>query len=376
MNDTRPNLALLSTLRANGELDLTLAESPMPSLKQDDEIIVQMLAAPINPSDMGVMLGPVDPATAKLVETDGGSATRLQGPPAAAAALGARLDKAMPVGNEGAGRVISAGSEAQGLIGRLVAIRGGGMYVRYRKVRAADALVLPDDATPAQGAAAFINPMTALGMIETMRLEGFTALVHTAAASNLGQMLCRLCRAEGVGLVNIVRSPQQAALLRGIGAEHVCDSSAPGFMDDLETALRATGATLAFDAIGGGPLAGQILSAMEKACTDPDANYSHYGSGIPKKVYIYGGLNTGPTEFRRSFGMAWSMGGWLLFPILQRVGPERAAQLKQRVAAELKTTFASAYGQTISLEQAVEPEVLKAYARRETGGKYLIDLSR
>ncbi len=376
MSDARPNLAFQSTLRASGELDLALVETPMPTLQRDDEIIVQMLAAPINPSDMGVMFGPADPQSAKVVQVDGGSVVRLQAPAAAAAALDARLDKALPVGNEGAGRVIAAGSQAQALLGRLVAIRGGGMYVRYRKVRAADALVLPDDATAEEGAAAFINPMTALGMIETMRLEGFTALVHTAAASNLGQMLCRLCQTEGVGLVNIVRSPQQAALLRGIGAEHVCDSSTPGFMDDLEAALRATGATLAFDAIGGGPLAGQILSAMEKACTSPDAGYSHYGSGVPKKVYIYGGLNTGPTEFRRSFGMAWSMGGWLLFPILQKVGPERAAQLKQRVAAELKTTFASGYGHTISLAQALEPEVLKAYARRETGQKYLIDLSR
>jgi NADPH:quinone reductase-like Zn-dependent oxidoreductase len=284
----------------------------------------------------------------------------------------------MPVGNEGAGVVVAAGSspQAQALQGRLVAMIGGAMYAQYRVVRAADVLPLPEGATAADGASCFVNPLTALGFVETMRREGRTAIVHTAAASNLGQMLNRICLKDGIGLVNVVRKPEQAALLRGQGATHVVDSSAPTFMADLTDAIAATGATLGFDATGGGRLAGQILTCMEAALTRDAKEYSRYGSDVHKQVYLYGTLDTGPTEFVRNFGFAWGMGGWLLFPFLQKAGPEVAARLRKRVADELKTTFASHYSKEVSLAQALSADAIAAYYRRSTGDKYLIVPSR
>jgi NADPH2:quinone reductase len=291
-------------------------------------------------------------------------------------AMQARLDQSLAVGNEGAGVVIAAGANAQGLLGKTVAVIGGAMYAQFRTVKAADCLLLPDGATAADGASCFVNPLTALGMVETMRREGHTALVHTAAASNLGQMLNKICIADRVSLVNIVRSPEQASLLRQIGATYVCDSSSPSFSEDLTEALVATGATLAFDAIGGGKLASRILTAMEVAANRTAKSYSRYGSTTHKQVYIYGGLDTGPTEITRGFGMAWAVGGWLLFPFLQKVGPEVAQSLRERVARELKTTFASHYTAEISLAEALRPEVIAIYNRRATGEKYLINPNR
>jgi len=290
-------------------------------------------------------------------------------------AMAGRLDDSMPVGNEGAGTVVTAGSspQAQALLGKTVAILGGAMYAQYRTVKAADALLLPEDATAADGASCFVNPLTALGMVGTMRLEGHTALVHTAAASNLGQMLNKICIKDGVPLVNIVRSPEQAAILKEIGATYICDSTAPTFMDDLVNALAATGATLAFDAIGGGKLAGQILTAMEAAINRTAKVYSRYGSTVHKQVYIYGGLDVRPTEFGRGFGMAWGVGGWLLTPFLGKIGPAEGQKLRERVAAELKTTFASHYTQEISLVETLQPDIIAAYNRRATGEKYLIN---
>jgi NADPH2:quinone reductase len=256
-----------------------------------------------------------------------------------------------------------------------VAVLGGAMYSQFRTVKAAQCLVLPDGTKPSEGASAFVNPLTALGMVETMRREGHKALVHTAAASNLGQILNRICIKDGIALVNIVRKPEQAALLRGQGAVHVCDSSSPTFMEDLTNALAATGATIAFDALGGGKLAGQILSCMEAALNRTAAEYSRYGSTTHKQVYLYGGLDTAPTEFNRNFGMAWGMGGWLLFPFLQRIGAPAAEGLRQRVVSELKTTFASSYSKEISLAQALQPEVIAVYGQRATGTKYLVNPS-
>jgi len=281
----------------------------------------------------------------------------------------------MPVGNEGGGIVVAAGAApaAQALLGKTVGVLGGAMYAQYRALKAADCLALPEGLTPADGAACFVNPLTALGMVGTMRKEGHTALVHTAAASNLGQMLNRLCIEEGVGLVNIVRSSAQADILRAAGATQICDSSAPEFMDALIEALVATRATLAFDAIGGGRLAGQILSAMEIAANRTATTYSRYGSSVHKQVYIYGGLDTGPTELNRSFGMAWGLGGWLLTPYLQKAGAAEVQALRARVAAGLKTTFASHYTRVISLRQALDLGVIAAYGRRATGEKYLIN---
>ncbi len=290
-------------------------------------------------------------------------------------AMAGRQGQSLPAGNEGAGVVIAAGSstEAQALIGRTVAIMGGAMFAQHRCIKAADCLVLPDDVTPAQGAACFVNPLTALGMVGTMHLEGHSALVHTAAASNLGQMLNRVCLEEKIGLVNIVRSAEQAALLRGMGAAHVCDSTTAGFMDDLTEAVSATGATLAFDAIGGGALASQILTAMERAANRTAQAYSRYGSSVHKQVYVYGSLNTGPTVLERAYGMAWGLGGWLLTPFLMKIGPDGIQALKGRVVAGLRTTFASRYTRTVSLTEALRLDVIAAYSRRATGEKVLIN---
>ena len=277
--------------------------------------------------------------------------------------------------NEGAGIVVAAGADesAQALIGKTVGMIGGAMYSQYRCVPAKQALVLPDGTAPAEGASCFVNPLTSLGMVETMRLEGHNALVHTAAASNLGQMLQKVCLEDDVPLVNIVRKAEQVELLRGMGASHVCNSSEPTFMKDLTDALIATGATLAFDAIGGGTLAGQILTCMEAAASATGAGYSPYGSATHKQVYIYGGLDRSPIVLTRSFGMAWGVGGWLLFPFLQKIGPEASQKLQRRVAAEIKTTFASSYTREVSLAEALTLEAISVYGKQAAGEKYLIN---
>ncbi|WP_309644892.1 zinc-binding dehydrogenase [Phenylobacterium sp.] len=368
-------LQLRSLVKSSGELELSLARVAIPE-PGPDEVLVRVEASPINPSDLGLLLGAADMSTASLSGTPDSPVVTAKIPPAFMRAMAARLDESMPVGNEGAGVVIKAGANAQGLMGKTVAMLGGAMYAQYRCLKAADVLVLPQGATAADGASCFVNPLTALGMVETMRREGHTALVHTAAASNLGQMLNKLCLAEGVGLVNIVRSVEQAAILKAIGAQHVIDSTSPTFMEDLIKALVATGATLAFDAIGGGKLAGQILSGMEAAANQTATSYSRYGSAVHKQVYIYGGLDTRTTELNRGFGMAWGVGGWLLTPFLMKIGPEAAQKLRERVAAELKTTFASHYSHEVSLAQALQPDVIAAYNKRATGEKYLINPSK
>jgi NADPH:quinone reductase len=350
MTQPRTTLQLRSLIRRNGELELSLAEEPVPEPKPH-EVIVRVEASPMNPSDLGLLFGAADMKTAKPSGTPERPVITATVPEAAMKAMAGRLDQSMPIGNEGAGVVVAAGAspEAQALVGKTVAMLGGAMYTQYRCLPAAQCMALPEGTTPAEGASAFVNPLTALGMVETMRREGHKALVHTAAASSLGQMLNKICLADGVELVNIVRRKEQAEILRDIGAKHVCDASAPSFMDDLTDALDATGATLAFDAVGGGKLAGQILNAMEAALLRKATEYSRYGTPIHKQVYIYGGLDRGPTEFTRGFGMTWGMGGWLLFNFLQKVGAEGAARLKARVAAELKTTFASRYTKEVSL---------------------------
>ena len=370
---TQPTTAkqLQSRVTSGGRLELWIEEVGVPAPK-DGEIVVRIEATPINPSDLGLLLGPADPATFRV---EGGK-TVADIPPARLASMGARIDQAMPVGNEGAGTVVTAGAGVEGMIGKTVSLIGGAMYGAYRTVRAKDAVPVPDGASAADGASVFVNPLTALGMTETMRLEGHKALVHTAAASNLGQMLNKICLADGIDLVNIVRSDEQAEILRTIGAKHIVDSSKDGFGDALVDALAETGATLAFDAIGGGDLAGRILVAMEAAANRSADGYSRYGSTTHKQVYIYGRLDMRHTTIGAGVGMAWGVGGWLLTPFLQRIGQEGAAQLRARVSEELKTTFASHYTATISLEEALKPEVIAAYAKRATGEKYLIDPSR
>ena len=372
--DHSEGLQLRSLVKSDGHLELSLARVPVEA-PEADQVVVQIGGSPLNPSDLGLLLGPADMSTAVLSGTSDSPVVTAEIPKAFMRAMAARLDESMPVGNEGAGVVVNAGSspQAQALLGKTVAILGGAMYAQYRTMKAADCLILPQGATAADGASCFVNPLTALGMVGTMRLEGHTALVHTAAASNLGQMLNKICIKDGISLVNIVRSPEQAAILKEIGAAHICDSSAPTFMENLIDALAATGATLAFDAIGGGKLAGQILNAMEIAINRTAKVYSRYGSTVHKQVYIYGGLDISPTEFNRGFGMAWGVGGWLLTPFLIKVGPAEGQKMRERVAAELKTTFASHYTQEISLVEALQPDIIAAYNRRATGEKYLIN---
>ena len=370
-------LQLQSLVRSDGTLEIRLVDMPVPEPK-DDEVLVRVEATPINPSDQGLLFGAADLATIEVAGTRERPLVSGRVPDAAMGAMKGRVDQPMPVGNEGAGTVVAAGSStaAQALMGKRVAIIGGAMYAQYRSVPIASTLLLPDDASAEDGASAFINPLTALGFVETMKREGHSALVHTAAASNLGQMLQRICDQDDIALVNIVRKPEQRALLEGIGAKYVCDSSSETFMADLTDALEATGATLGFDATGGGRLAGQILACMEAALNRKATEYSRYGSPVHKQVYLYGGLDTRPTEIVRSFGMSWGIGGWLVFPFLAKGGPDTLARLKARVAGGLTTTFASHYAGRVSLAEALSADAIAAYGKRATGEKYLIEPQR
>jgi NADPH:quinone reductase len=376
-NTQATGLQLRSTVKPEGILELTLEPIPTPTPKPE-EVVVRIEATPINPSDLGLLLASADLSTLARAGTAERPVVTANIPPEVLRALGARLGQSLPVGNEGAGIVIAAGNApaAQALLGKTVSVIGGAMYSSFRCVHVSQTQELPKGVTPEDGASWFVNPMTALGMVETMKAEGHTAIVHTAAASNLGQMLQKICLKDGVPLVNIVRKPEQAAILRELGAKYVVDSSSASFMQDLIEAIAATSATIAFDAIGGGPLASQILTAMEVAANKKAESYSRYGSTVHKQVYIYGGLDRGPTPLNRSYGMAWGVGGWLLTPFLQKAGADTAQRLRQRVASELKTTFHSTYARRISLAEALLPEVIQAYGKQATGEKYLIKPSQ
>ncbi len=353
------------------QLSIVDVERPTP---RPHEILVEVQATPINPSDLGLLLAGADLTTLVAGGSESHPTLEAQLPPAVFAAMAGRVGESLPVGNESAGVVVEAGDsdEARALLGSTVAVLGGAMYAEYRCVPVASALVLPDGTDPRDGASMFVNPLTALAMTETMRREGHTALVHTAAASNLGQMLNKICITDGIELVNIVRKPSQAELLRSIGASHIVDSSSDSFRDDLIAALTTTGATIAFDAIGGGPLAGQILSAMEVAAIANAEGYSRYGSTVHKQVYIYGGLDRGPTELSRNYGTKWSIGGYLLTNFINDVGPEVAGALRQRVVEEMLTTFASSYTTELTLSQVLDPAQVAVYAKQATGEKALI----
>jgi NADPH:quinone reductase-like Zn-dependent oxidoreductase len=367
------SLELRSTLSEDGTVTLDLREGEVAPPGEDD-VVVRVEAAPINPSDLGMLFAMGDVGAATAVGVEGRPAVRLPVSQAAVLGQGGRLGKPMPAGNEGGGTVVAAGAspQAQALLGRVVGFLSGNAYAQYRTVPASQCLPMAEGTGPEAAAAAFVNPLTALGMVETMRAEGHTALLHTVGASNLGQMLNRICLGEDVGLVNVVRKPSHVELLRGQGAQHVCDSSAPSFVDDLTDALRATGATIAFDAVGGGDLAGTVLSRMEKVASEQVGEFSRYGSVTHKQVYIYGGLDRGPTVLRRDFGFAWGLGGWLLTPFLAKLGQERADRLRQRVADEITTTFASSYGMRLSLEDVVDPAMVKRYGQMATGDKALV----
>ena len=367
-------LQLQSLVKPSGHLEISLATQTLPALGPND-VRVQVQATPINPSDIGLLFGAADLRTVRNTGTAAQPCITADIPAAAMPSMAGRLGQALPVGNEGAGLVVQAGESpaAQALLGRTVAMVGGGMYAQQRVLPLSQCLVLPEGTPAAHGASCFVNPLTALGMVETLRREGHKALVHTAAASNLGQMLNRICQQDGIELVNIVRQPAQAALLRQLGARHVCDSSAASFEQDLTEALAQTGATLAFDATGGGTLAAQILACMENAIQRGAKEYNRYGSSTHKQVYLYGNLNLAPTEIKRSFGMAWGVGGWLLFPFLNRIGQERTQALQRRVVDELDTTFASHYSRRISLHDVLDLPTIAGYTERATSSKYLIE---
>lgn len=370
---TTTGLQLRSLVKDDKTLEISLAQMAFPE-PGPDEVLVRIDATPINPSDLALLIGPADISTARLSGTSERPVLSFDIPEPVMRMVAGRLGEPLAVGNEGAGVVVAAGSSdaAQALLGKLVAVVGGEMYSQYRCINVFQCLPLEEGTTAEQGASCFVNPLTALGMVETMRMEGHTALVHTAAASNLGQMLNRVCMADGIELVNIVRKTEQETLLRELGARYVVNSSADSFMDDLTDALAATGATLAFDAIGGGKLVSQILTCMEAAAVRKMDSYNRYGSDTFKQVYIYGGLDRGPTTLSRNFGFAWSLGGWLLTPFLQKAGLPKMMELRGRVAREITTTFASHYTLEVSLAGALSLEALAVYAKQATGEKVLI----
>ena len=374
MSDGKTGLQLRSLIKSSGELEISLLSVPTPE-PGPDEVVVRVEATPINPSDLGLLTGAADLSTVKVSGSKENPIVTAKVPEAGMRAMAGRLDQSMPVGNEGAGVVIRTGSSeaAKALMGKTVSMIGGAMYAQYRCIRVSECMPLPAGTSAAEGASWFVNPLTSLGMTETMRREGHKALVHTAAASNLGQMLNKICLKDGIPLVNIVRSREQTDLLRKIGAKHVVDSTSPAFMDDLTNALVETGATIAFDAIGGGKLAGQILTCMETAINKNAKDYSRYGSNVHKQVYIYGSLDPRPVELVRTFGMAWGVGGWLLFPFLMKIGRADSQKLRERVVNELKTTFASHYTKVVSLPEALDLANLAVYAKRATGEKFLIN---
>lgn len=370
---TTTGLQLRSLVKDDSTLEISLVETEFPE-PGPEEVLVRIEATPINPSDLGLLVGPADPATARISGTPERPVLTADIPQALMKMVAGRVGQSMPVGNEGAGVVVAAGSSdaAQALLGKTVAMVGGAMYGQYRSMHVFQCLPLEEGTTAVEGASCFVNPLTALGMTETMRREGHTALVHTAAASNLGQMLNRICIADDIGLVNIVRKAEQEDTLRELGAKHIVNSSSDSFMDDLTAALKATGATLAFDATGGGKLASQILTCMEAVAVSNMTGYSGYGSDVHKQVYIYGGLDRSPTVLTRNFGFNWSVGSWLLTPFLKKVGMEKMMELRARVASEIKTTFASHYTQEISLMEALSVDALAGYSKQATGEKYLI----
>ncbi len=368
------NTVMLTLVKPEGQLEVYFERRPMPEPKPH-EVLVKVLATPINPSDLGLLFGGADMATARAGERDGLPMITADVPPAGMRAMGGRIGDALAIGNEGCGVVVKAGDspEAQALVGKTVALLGGEMYAEYRCLPVQMTMPLPDGTDPVDGASCFVNPLTSLAFTETMRMENHSAIVHTAAASNLGQMLVKICAKDGIPLVNIVRSDAQVEILKGIGAQHVVNSSADDFMDRLVDAIAETGATIGFDATGGGKLAGQILTAMEAAAVRKMTTYSRYGSDTFKQVYIYGALDLSPTTFSaRSFGLTWGLGGFLLTPFMAKAGMETVGRMRKRVVDELTTTFKSHYSHEISLTEALDVDTAQAYNAKRTGEKYLI----
>ena len=364
-----------STVTSDGTVELSIVKVDTPT-PADDEVLIEILAAPINPSDLALLTTfGGDLSNISISGSGDDTVASMKVHPAVMRSMKSRLDKSMPAGNEGAGVVVDAGPNVKGLVGKTVGLAGGSMYAQYKCAPAISCLVMEDGTTPVEAASSFVNPLTALSFVETMKMENHSAIVHTAAASNLGQMLIKICQIDGIPLVNIVRKNEQVEILKGIGAKYICNTNDPDFMESLINALVETGATLGFDATGGGndgELPGQILTAMEVAANKNSEQYSRYGSETYKQVYIYGGLDQNPTILKRSYGMSWGLGGWLLTPFIGRIGQERFGELRQRVANEIDTTFESSYSKVISLNEALEEQNILSYTKQATGEKYLI----
>ncbi len=364
-----------SEITSEGKLNLSIVTSDVPT-PSDDEVLIKVEASPINPSDLGLLISFAADLDSISSQGSGDNTVTSMGiHPGLMQSMKPRIDKSMKVGNEGGGIIVDAGKNAKDLIGKTVGVAGGAMYSQYRCLPAMSCLVMNEGTTSAEAASSFVNPLTALGFTETMKLENHSALVHTAAASNLGQMLVKICLADDIPLVNIVRKEEHVELLKNLGAKYICNTSDENFMKNLIDCLVETGATLGFDATGGGnegKLAGQILSAMEVAANKNATEYSRYGSDTYKQVYIYGGLDPTPTVLNRSFGLSWGLGGWLLTPFIRRVGTEKFQEMRDRVAREITTTFASSYTKEVSLEEMLEPDAIKTYAKQATGTKYLV----
>ncbi|MDG2060586.1 MAG: zinc-binding dehydrogenase [SAR86 cluster bacterium] len=365
------SIQIRSEVTNEGKLKLSLIEEKKPTPKEN-EVLIRVEATPINPSDLGLLLGPADVNSLKVEGHKENIVAVIDIPEPLMRMVQPRLGKSLPVGNEGAGVIEDAGENAKDLIGKVVGVAGGAMYSQYRCVPASSCLIMNEGTSPSEAASCFVNPLTTLGMVETMKSEGHKGLVHTAAASNLGQMLVKVCKMDGVPLVNIVRTADQEDKLRSLGAEFVCNSSNEDFMTSLVEALVASESTLAFDAIGGGKLSGQVLTAMEIAANKNSAEHSIYGSTTYKQVYIYGGLDRSPTTLNRAYGMSWGIGGWLLTPFIGKIGPEKFQALRKRVSDEIKTTFVSNYSKEISLQEALHEESILDYSKQATGKKYLI----
>jgi NADPH2:quinone reductase len=365
-----------STVTSDGTVEISIVNAAVP-VPSENEVLIKVEAAPINPSDLALLISfAADLDSIEFSGEDEASKTTIKIRPGLMAALKGRVDQPLSAGNEGAGIVVGAGKKATALIGKTVGVAGGSMYSQYRCAPASSCLVMDEGITSTEAASSFVNPLTALAFVETMKMENHVALVNTAAASNLGQMLVKICKDDGIPLVNIVRKPEQVKILKDLGAEYICDTSQSDFMKDLVEALISTGATLGFDATGGGnegKLPGQILAAMEIAANKTAKEYSRYGSEVYKQVYIYGGLDPTPSVLNRSYGLQWGLGGWLLTPMIGRIGMERFAEMRQRVVREIKTTFASHYTQEISLEYMLQPDKIKAYAKLGTGANYLVN---
>jgi len=365
-----------STVTSDGTVELSIVKVDTPT-PADDEVLIEILAAPINPSDLALLTTfGGDLSNISISGSGDDTVASMKVHPAVMRSMKSRLDKSMPAGNEGAGVVVDAGPNVKGLVGKTVGLAGGSMYAQYKCAPAINCLVMEDGTTPVEAASSFVNPLTALSFVETMKMENHSAIVHTAAASNLGQMLIKICQIDGIPLVNIVRKNEQVEILKGIGAKYICNTNDPDFMESLINALVETGATLGFDATGGGndgELPGQILTAMEVAANKNSEQYSRYGSETYKQVYIYGGLDQNPTILKRSYGMSWGLGGWLLTPMLGKIGMERVQEMRERIAKEIKTTFASKYAGEISFEEMLQPEIINSYAKQSTGNKFLVN---